>query len=363
MNCFVNKKNLAREFVNKYANNYDKKIFLYGAGHASEYYFKYLTERQVEVEAFVDKKKKGTYNNIFIYTIEEIKQKYDIENVVFVISAPSLVREIKTQLLNYVNVEQIYYFDVELFQYYGSSYETYKNFILNSMDELAEIYANLFDEYSKRTMLKVIEGRLTSDLDIISDIWQDEQYFATDVVNFGEDEVIIECGSSDGKTLRKLCDKLKNKYSHIYCFEPDSQCKDVLRNVIKNINGSGIITYFDKGTYKETTTLSFFSDSLSSGLSKVDETGKNKIEVVALDEIISEKVSYIKMDIEGAELDTLKGAKRIISEDKPKLAVCIYHKDTDIIDIMKYLQVLNPLYKFYMRHHNCNMTETVLYAV
>lgn len=200
-------------------------------------------------------------------------------------------------------------------------------------------------------------------MEVVADIWKKEQYLATDFMYFSEDEVVIECGSSDGKTLKELCDKLKNKYKHIYCFEPDSQCKQVLNRVIKDIKGSGTITYFEKGTYKETTTLSFCCDSLASGLSKVDDAGQNKIEVVALDEVVKERVTFIKMDIEGAELDTLKGAKRIISEDKPKLAICIYHKDVDIIEILEYLRVLNPQYRFYMRHHNCNMTETVLYAV
>ena len=81
-----------------------------------------------------------------------------------------------------------------------------------------------------------------------------------------------------------------------------------------------------------------------------------------MDDVIKEKVTYIKMDIEGAELDTLLGAKKIITQYRPKLAVCIYHKDSDMLNIMEYLQTLNSQYKFYMRHHNCNMTETVLYA-
>ena len=69
------------------------------------------------------------------------------------------------------------------------------------------------------------------------------------------------------------------------------------------------------------------------------------------------------MDIEGAELDTLHGAKNMIDIDKPKMAVCVYHRMDDILTIPEYLIRINPEYKLYMRHHNCNITETVLYAV
>ena len=76
-----------------------------------------------------------------------------------------------------------------------------------------------------------------------------------------------------------------------------------------------------------------------------------------------EKVTLIKMDIEGAELQSLKGAKRIIQHDKPKLAICIYHKPEDMVEIPLYIKELVPEYKLYIRHHSSNVSDTVLYAV
>ncbi len=365
VNCvenFINNKNVTEEFVANHMNG-DKYVFLFGGGHAAEYFVKYLSKNNVKIEAIIDQKKKGTIEGISIYSFEEIKKRYNIDKAVYVISAPSCKDEIKNELLQYVKQEQIYYFEVELYQYYGSNHDKYQEYILNNIDELGDIYINLADEYSKKTMLRVMEGRLTGNLDVISDIWVKNQYWPEDVINLNEKEVIIECGSSDGKTLKELCMRLNYKYEHIYCFEPDLQCKAVLSDVINSIDSNDGITYFEKGTYKETTELWFMNEDLSSGLSKIEETGNSKIDVVAIDDVIKEKVTYIKMDIEGAELDTLMGAKKIITQYRPKLAVCIYHKDSDILNIMEYLQTLNSQYKFYMRHHNCNMTETVLYAI
>lgn len=69
------------------------------------------------------------------------------------------------------------------------------------------------------------------------------------------------------------------------------------------------------------------------------------------------------MDIEGSELEALKGAQELIKRNQPKLAICIYHKAEDYFQIPLYLHTLVPAYRFYVRHHFYGATETVLYAV
>jgi hypothetical protein len=76
------------------------------------------------------------------------------------------------------------------------------------------------------------------------------------------------------------------------------------------------------------------------------------IETVALDDMVDpgDRVTLIKMDIEGAELNALRGASKIIARDKPRLAVCVYHKFEDIMNIPSYILSLNPEYKLYLRN-------------
>ena len=69
------------------------------------------------------------------------------------------------------------------------------------------------------------------------------------------------------------------------------------------------------------------------------------------------------MDIEGAEIKALEGAKEIIKKYKPKLAISIYHNPKDLIQIPIYLKKLLPEYKIYIRHHSLRETDTVCYAV
>lgn len=85
--------------------------------------------------------------------------------------------------------------------------------------------------------------------------------------------------------------------------------------------------------------MKFKTDSVHGG-SKIVYSGRYdyKIDVTTIDEEIKQHVSMIKMDIEGLELDALKGCKRILSEDAPRLAICVYHRINDIIEIWKFLK-------------------------
>ena len=87
--------------------------------------------------------------------------------------------------------------------------------------------------------------------------------------------------------------------------------------------------------------------------------------MIKLDSLLRhEKVSFIKMDIEGSELEALKGAQTIIKEQRPKMAICVYHKIEDLWKIPLFLHKINPEYKIYIRHHaKFWVSETVCYAI
>lgn len=97
--------------------------------------------------------------------------------------------------------------------------------------------------------------------------------------------------------------------------------------------------------------------------SSVGSDGDSQIEVTTLDsEVGDDKVTFIKMDIEGSELNALKGARKTIMKYKPRLAICIYHKPEDIYEIPEYILSIVPEYRFWIRHYSSYTWETVLYA-
>jgi FkbM family methyltransferase len=118
----------------------------------------------------------------------------------------------------------------------------------------------------------------------------------------------------------------------------------------------------DKGAWSEKTTLFFENSGLSN--SAISSNGGFQIQTEKIDNVCeNEKVSMLKMDIEGAELEALKGAEKTIIRDRPVLAICVYHKEEDLITIPQYIRSLHHDYKLYIRHYGPMQDETVLYAV
>lgn len=188
-----------------------------------------------------------------------------------------------------------------------------------------------------------------------------DQYFDPGIIRYEEEEVFVDAGCYALETsleLRKRCKRVKK----VYAFEPDPKNYEVcLHNKEEHhFPEAEILPY---GTWSESTELRFSGEhSVGSCFSK---DGDIVVPVRAIDDVVvpEERVTFIKMDIEGSELESLKGARQTIQRDKPKLAICIYHKPEDMTEIPLYIKSLVPEYKFYIRHHNYGDCDTVLYAV
>lgn len=191
-------------------------------------------------------------------------------------------------------------------------------------------------------------------------IFVDEEQYFDPIVDLGDEEVFVDVGVLDGETSLQFSRKTGGKYEKIHLIEPDFDLYDKIKENTKHLEN---IVLHPVGLWHQKETLSFDMEG-SKGLSSISEQGTQKIQVEPLDSLLeNEKVTFIKMDIEGAELNALKGAKEIIRTQKPKLAICIYHKPEDIIEIPAFIKSLVPEYKFYIRHYSSWVGETVLYAI
>lgn len=187
------------------------------------------------------------------------------------------------------------------------------------------------------------------------------QYF--DLLTPDEHEVFVDCGCFDASTAFHFVGWCGRKgYDRIWCFEPDKSSYGICKSLCASLRDCKVFPY---GISDKSETVLF-----ESGRKEESRIAKcsgqeicETIETVALDEFLhGERVTFIKMDIEGAELDALKGAARIIKEQKPKLAISVYHKADDIIEIPKLIIEMRPDYKLYLRHYSLLSNEMVLYA-
>jgi len=233
-------------------------------------------------------------------------------------------------------------------------------FFDKNAERVNSVVSALADEKSKKIYLGMIKYRQTrSKEDFPFHAVKERQYFIKEA-KFGKNETYIDCGAG-GTSIDWFLRKCR-KYKQIIAFEPDSKQIETLR---KHFSNNPRITLINAGVFDKNEEILFSMQGDSTSRVITDNKHDNLakcIQTKTIDSLNLEKVSFIKMDIEGAELNALKGAEKTILRDKPKLAICIYHSLEDMIGIAEYIHKLIPEYNLYVRQYDF-VTETVLYAV
>ena len=195
---------------------------------------------------------------------------------------------------------------------------------------------------------------------VIYELTEGRIYFDNTVPMRLNDGVFVDGGCFDGSDTKRF---LEHHQGTALCFEPDERNIDRIREKLSDCE-KGRYRIIPKGLWSESGRLSFLSDGNVGSHVDITAQGAEKVEVGTIDaEVGKSKVSMIKMDIEGAELEALKGAQNIIRKDRPVLAISVYHKPEDIVEIPKYILSLHDGYRLFMRHYSFSWYDTVLYAV
>lgn len=192
------------------------------------------------------------------------------------------------------------------------------------------------------------------------------QYF--DFFEPQDNEVFVDCGCYDGGTCYRFAGWCGHKgYEQIYTFEADpanyEKCKTLLKPLAK-------CELFPYGVAKKNEKVYFAAKAFEDSCIISEEEAQKKnfegvatIETVALDDVLrGKKVTFLKMDVEGAEYDALLGAKQLISASHPRMAISIYHKLEDIITIPYLVLSMHQDYRISFRHYGFDELETIMYV-
>ena len=74
-------------------------------------------------------------------------------------------------------------------------------------------------------------------------------------------------------------------------------------------------------------------------------------------------VTFLKLDVEGAEREALLGARSMISSNRPIVAVCVYHGPVDLWEIPQIIHDFLPEHRLFLRQHQFDGYELVIYAI
>ena len=237
--------------------------------------------------------------------------------------------------------------------------------LLEHTDEIRQVYDLLDEDLSRKIFLCMLMQRLTFNLDYSMAQFCDrgERQYYTAGIPLSKDDVVVDCGAFTGDTFLQFVQRYGGAKRY-YLYECDGRNLEKLGEAVRGSTCPEVAVVRPVGVYSENARLSFHADQgWSSAVTSGPASGG--IDVVRLDDDIPERdVGFIKMDVEGCELDALKGAEDILRTCKPKLAICIYHRPEDCLTIPLYLHRICPEYRhFRIRHHMPAVEgETVLYV-
>lgn len=226
-------------------------------------------------------------------------------------------------------------------------------FTMKYLPVFYKVHEMLASDESKKVFRAVIKGRLTGNLDDYR-YATEPQYFLEGFTPTAGD-IAIDGGAYDGATSLSFA-KCGAK---VFAFEMDAtnykNCQARLANneydiTLENLGLSdkaGVENYFPLNTS-----------------STKNSKGTLTAKFIDLDTYVAEKnlprVDYIKLDIEGAELDMLKGAAETIRRCKPKMAISAYHRVGDLMTLPLFIKSLRDDYEFEFRHYKIDCTDYIL---
>jgi FkbM family methyltransferase len=322
-------------------------IVIFGCGSMGRYVAKGLREHDIKPLCFaVDKPDKIYVDKVKIYSITQAATTFP--GALFVVAAfqgaEVLKRLIGMGLMVITFPKFARHYAPYLLPYYALDNKVY----------LPADRVDLFaDEESRTEYIGQYKWRGTLDsyyLPLHQPI--KDLYFPPDLVDIRQDEVFVDCGAYDGDTIGEFKQHGGGK---IIAIEPDPGSYEKL------ISKYPDIIAINQALGTKCGKIAF--DAYASPWSASGK-GESLVDCDTLDNILAGyKPTFIKMDIEGAELDALKGGCNTIKVHRPVLAICLYHRPYDIWQIPVYVHWLVPSYKLYLRRYAEDCWEEVLYCI
>lgn len=334
----------------------DTQIVLYGAGNNCLPTIEFLKkEKMTKILGICDRNENKWGTEILgvpVMSFENLRIKFP--NAIIFVTTFMIAKQVILDLSPYYPREKIIYFT----KYEQEELHGFRQYVRENLHRFQALSDSFADKKSQEVLQLVLEGRNSGDYRYYDQAYTENQYFQSDIYQMTEEEVFLDVGGFDGDTVRDFLRHQGNSYKKIITCEPNPEN---YKEIEKICVGNPKISLIKKGISDQQETL--YLDSKNSA-SSFGASGDLLLELDSLDHLIDEEITFLKMDIEGFEIKALAGAVETIKKYKPTLAVCVYHKYTDFLEIPAFIRALGLGYEFYLRHHNnYGYNETVLYGV
>lgn len=367
---------MLKEFVDKIPNS--SRIAIFGTSQNGDTIKDFIDTNRpdLKINFFIDSFKTGSHQGINIISLKELQENKSLIDYA-IITTRNFVHDIM-EVFNYLDIPYIIITrgleqNIKATDYVEKFNEAIKIFETQSDKDL---YKQLWNAYSGVTHYEKIEEYVKEKYNI-STLGPRRNYQAQylDFIDKDAIKTVVDAGFCNGIHSLAFKKQFKN-IKTLYALEPMYE-KFKNENYDYYIQKANFVKIIPMGLWDECKEIEFLENTAQKSASRikgtkgVEETKvterATKIQTTTIDEIKKsyniEKIDFIKMDIEGAELPALKGGENSIIKDRPQLAISIYHSMDDFVSIPLYLKRILQNYKFHIGHYSYNHCETVLYAI
>ncbi|GHV38932.1 hypothetical protein FACS1894187_18320 [Synergistales bacterium] len=345
--------------------SFPSDVLIYGAGGGGGVTLRLLRDYSVEPTAFIDRNAEriGSKDGLPVYHPSSSSVSESVKKKAVVLLAITLRKKEREQIMNdlrawgYVNILDAQELNAMAVNFSDNASTWEQN--INNASRTLELMA---DEESMETFTSGILAHASRDYDACFETDEESQYFLKKVPFSKGFSRFVDCGAYTGDTMRKWMTHCDAPEAYVG-FEPMLPVYEKLSQEAEHFTDKVKACLLFPCAVGNQNTISGLDDD-SPGSASVTNDGVLKIPVVRIDDALKVFApTFIKMDIEGAEIDALLGARNTITRYKPDLAICVYHAINHYWDIPLLLDSWNLGYKFYLRAHSSATMETVLYAV
>jgi FkbM family methyltransferase len=350
-----------------------KSLIIFGAGFIGYNLLKIFSKIDVKVTAFLDNtKSEPFFHDLPVFKPSSAPTSIDRNTLVVIgiwradFPTLSLINELQAAgwknvitLLDFIRINYHHYGDF----YWGTEpgfFSTPQR--LEMISKVRNIWA---DKISYDTFEYLLNQRVSfsENYNFTPNV---DEYVPKDIPNlFSKPLRYIDGGAYNGDTLLKLLNE-NLKFEIAALFEPSPLNFDLLKeNLIKHHIDFPVLSWPCALSDKNESS-SFFQDDETGVEYHLSDKGNINISCVSVDSVLHNfNPTFIKLDIEGAELLALHGNINTMHKCRPTYAVCVYHKVDDILTIpIWFLDNAKDLkYKFYLRQHSTGLDSHCLYVV
>jgi len=338
-----------------------KNIYVYGAGSYGKEIYSMFSDNGLQIKAYIDKNadKIRSINNIEVITLEQLTADFEKSVVVTALVCDKKVRADIFDNLKKAGFETV--IDAQSIRCYYVGFSKNYQLTEDTLKKIKKVYNRLADEKSKNIFIENIYAHLSRDYSRCGK-YEDNmhlQYFPEDITFDKGYLSFVDCGGFIGDTVSELMKKTTPQT--VVSFEPSIENFVRLSDVCHSFENYPTRFILYNNAVSEDVYQTKFMTGTGSGT--ISDNGEMTINVVSLDRVLPKhNPTFIKMDIEGAELNALIGAKKILINAKPDMAICVYHNIDHIWEIPCFINSIDENYDFYLRNYNSYTMETVLYA-